>query len=153
VLSTVERVLFLKSADIFREVASEELVAVALAAEERDFFAGDVLIRQGDLADCLYLVVRGEIQVVVRGSAQVAVLGPHSVVGELGLLSGRPRTADCIASSATLTLRVGRDDFWALLEERPQLALGVINMLTRRLEDTTARLAQLQAEQKAVPRG
>jgi CRP-like cAMP-binding protein len=153
VLSTVERVLFLKSADIFREVASEELVAVALAAEERFFFVGDVLVRQGDLADCLYLVVRGEVQVVVRGSAQVAVLGPHSVVGELGLLSGRPRTADCIASTETVTLRVGRDDFWTLLEERPQLALGVINMLTHRLEDTTARLAQLQAEQKTVPHG
>jgi CRP-like cAMP-binding protein len=153
VLSTVERVLFLKAADIFREVASEELVAVALAAEERSFLAGDVLVRHGDLADCLYLVVRGEVQVVVRGSAQVAVLGPHSVVGELGLLSDRPRTADCIASTETLTLRMGRDDFWALLEERPQLALGVINMLTRRLEDTTARLARLQAEQKAVPHG
>ncbi len=152
-LSTVERVLFLKSADIFRQVASEELVAVALAAEERFFLAGDVLVRQGDLADCLYLVVRGEVQVLVRGSAQVAVLGPHSVVGELGLLSGRPRTADCIASTETLTLRVGRDDFWTLLEERPQLALGVINMLTRRLEDTTARLARVQAEQKTVPHG
>jgi putative ABC transport system ATP-binding protein len=145
-------VLFLKSADIFREVASEELVAVALTADERYFFADDVLVRQGDAADCLYVLVRGEVRVVVRESAQVAVLGPYSVVGELGLLSGRPRTADCIATMETLALRVDRDDFWTLLEERPQLALGVINMLTRRLEETTARLAQFQAERPPAPR-
>ncbi|MGI9146588.1 MAG: cyclic nucleotide-binding domain-containing protein [Chloroflexota bacterium] len=144
-LSTVERVLFLRSADIFSAVASEDLVGVSLAAEETTVQAGEVLIRQGDPGDCLYVLVSGEVRVVVRGQGQVAVLGPNSVVGELGLLSGRPRTADCMATVETLALRLARDEFWALMEDRPAVALGVIRVLTRRIEDTTARLAQLQA--------
>jgi len=149
-LSTVERVLFLRSADIFSAIASEDLVAIGMAAEPRVFPAGDALVRQGEMGDCLYMLVFGEVQVVVDGLGQVALLGPNRVVGELGVLSGRPRTADCIATRETLTLRLAGDEFRVLMEERPQLALGVINVLTRRLEERNAQVALLNRTSPAA---
>jgi CRP-like cAMP-binding protein len=99
---------------------------------------------------CLYMLVFGEVQVVVHGVGQVALLGPNRVVGELGVLSGRPRTAECIATVETLTLRLACDEFRVLMEERPQLALGVINVLTRRLEERNAQVALLKLTSPAA---
>ena len=100
-LSTVERVLFLKVADIFSAVASEDLVPVAMIAQEVHFSAGETFIRQGDLDDCLYAIVDGEVAIVVHGVGQVAVRRSRSAVGEMALLSSRPRSADCVALTET----------------------------------------------------
>ena len=140
-LTTIERVLFLKSADIFSAIASEDLVPVATVAEEVSFQAGETFIRQGDHGDCLYVMVDGEASVVVRGAGQVAVRGPRSAMGEMALLSDRPRSADCIAITDITALRIDRDAFWELLTERPPLALGVIKVLVRRLDEATQKLS------------
>jgi CRP/FNR family cyclic AMP-dependent transcriptional regulator len=58
-LSTIERILFLKSADLFSQIASEDLVPVAHVAQEVHFSAGETFIRQGDAGECLYLIVHG----------------------------------------------------------------------------------------------
>lgn len=143
-LSTIERVLLLKGADIFSAISSEDLVPVALVAREIDVAAGDTFIRQGEFGDCLYVLVTGEASVVVRGAGQVAVRGPRSVLGEMAIISGRPRSADCMALTDVTALRVERADFWELLAERPPLALGVITLLATRLDDMDNNLSTLQ---------
>jgi len=142
-LSTIERVLFLKSADIFSAIAGEDLIPVESVAEEVSFQVGETFIRQGEPGDCLYVVVDGEASVEARGVGQVAVHGPRSVLGEMAILSGRPRSADCTAITDIIALRVDRNDFLDLLAERPPLALGVIKVLTQRLEEATQHLSKL----------
>jgi len=142
-LSTIERVLFLKSADIFSAIAGEDLIPVASVAEEVSFQVGETFIRQGEPGDCLYVVVDGEASVEARGVGQIAVHGPRSVLGEMAILSGRPRSADCTAITDIIALRVDRNDFLDLLAERPPLALGVIKVLTQRLEEATQHLSKL----------
>jgi hypothetical protein len=64
----------------------------------RSLKRGDVLMRQGDLADALYVVVTGRFAVTVEGrQPPVAELGPGQPVGEIGFLAGRPRTATVTA--------------------------------------------------------
>jgi len=142
-LSTIERVLFLKGAELFNQIASEDLVPVAMVAQEVHFNAGETLLRQGDPGDCLYILVDGEASVVIHGVGQVAKRGAKSSVGEMGLISRQPRTADCVALTDLTALKIDQDDFWELLAEKPPLALGVIKALSQRLDEAVANLQKL----------
>ncbi|HHH28581.1 MAG TPA: cyclic nucleotide-binding domain-containing protein [Polyangiaceae bacterium] len=131
-ISTVERVLFLKGVDFFTEIPSELLVSVARLAVEERFDTGAVVLREGDEGDCLYLVVEGRVAVVFEGR-EVAHLGPKECIGEMSLLDAEPRSATVVASDPTLCLRVDREPFHDLLAEHPELARGLISVLSRRL--------------------
>ena len=142
-LSTIERILFLKSAELFNQIASEDLAPVALVAQEVHFNAGEALIRQGDPGDCLYVIVDGEASIVIRGVGQVATRHPRSSIGEMGIISRQPRSADCVALTDLTALKIDHDDFWELLAEKPPLALGVIRALSHRLDEAVANLQRL----------
>jgi CRP-like cAMP-binding protein len=155
-LSTIERVLFLKGAELFDQIPGEDLVPVALVAQEVHFSAGETMIRQGEPGDCLYIIVDGEASIVIRGVGQVAVRQARNSLGEMGLLSRQPRSADCVAVTDVTALRIDQDDFWELLAEKPPLALGVIRALSQRLDEAVANLQKLSqsrgvAEVSATP--
>ena len=142
-LSTIERVLFLKGAELFNQIASEDLVPVAMVAQEAHFNAGEMLVRQGDPGDCLYVIVDGEASIVIRGVGEVARRQAKGSVGEMGLISRSPRTADCLALTDITALKIEQDDFWELLAEKPPLALGVIKALSQRLDEAVTNLQKL----------
>jgi CRP/FNR family transcriptional regulator, cyclic AMP receptor protein len=140
-LSTIERILFLQSAEIFGAIAGEDLVPIAMVAQEVRFAPGETFIRRGEVGECLYVIVLGEVAIAVEGD-HVAARGPGSVLGEMAVLTSRPRSANCVAVDEVLALRVDRDDFLELLGEIPALALGIISVLGERLEESTQRLSQ-----------
>ena len=142
-LSTIERVLFLKGAELFDQIAGEDLVPVALVAQEVHFRAGETLLRQGDPGDCLYIIVDGEASINLRGIGPVATRQARSSLGEMGIISRQPRSADCVALTDLTALKIDRDDFWELLAEKPPLALGVIRALSQRLDEAVANLQKL----------
>lgn len=147
-LSTLERVLFLKTAELFNQIASEDLVPVAHVAQEVHFEAGELFIQQDDPGDCLYIIVDGEAAVVIPGVGQVATRRPRSSIGEMGILSRQPRSADCVALTDLTALRIDHDDFWELLAEKPPLALGVIRALSQRLDEAVSNLKKLGHQQE-----
>ena len=142
-LSTIEKVLFLRGVELFNEVHGEDLIPLAHMAREVHFDTAEVFIRQGDLGDCLYILVDGEAQVVIRGVGQVALRKPRSVIGEMAVISRRPRSADCIAMTDITALRIDHDDFWDLLDEQPALSRGVIKVLAHRLDEAVRNLQHL----------
>ncbi len=134
-LTTVEKVLFLKSIDLFRALPAEELAQIAEIAEEQEFVAGDPIFAENEPGDALYLVVEGQVR-VHRSDKQLAVLSVRDVVGEMAVLDGESRSASVtVVNSATL-LKIGRDDFRDILSERPEIAMGVIKVLSHRLRAT-----------------
>jgi CRP-like cAMP-binding protein len=144
VLSIIERVLLLKEADMFKAISTEDLVPVARVAREVLIAAGATWIHEGETGDCLYLIESGEASVVVRGVGQIATRGPRSVIGEMAVISGQPRTADCTAITEITAIRIDQSEFWELLIERPPLALGVITVLAQRLDEAVKNLSILQ---------
>jgi CRP-like cAMP-binding protein len=144
VLSIIERVLLLKEAEMFKAISSEDLVPVARVAREITITAGDTWIHEGDVGDCLYVILSGEAGIMVRGLGQIATRGPRSVIGEMAVISGQPRSADCVAITDITAIRVDDDDFWELLRERPSLARGVITMLAHRLDEAVKNLSTLR---------
>jgi CRP-like cAMP-binding protein len=137
-ITTVEKVLFLKSIDLFRALPGEELAQIAEIAEEQPIAFGDQVFSEGEPGDALYLVVEGTVK-VHQGGKQLAQLGPRDVFGEMAVLDSEPRSATVTAVKDSVLLKIARDDFRDILQERPEIGMGVIKVLSRRLRDASRR--------------
>ena len=134
-ISTVEKVLFLKSIDLFSQIPGEDLSQIAQITDEVQYEEGDEVFHEGDPGDSLYLVIEGRVR-VHRGGAEVAVLGERQVFGEMALLDSEPRSASVLAMTDLTLLKIARDDFTEILAEKAEIAQGIIKVLTRRLRNT-----------------
>jgi hypothetical protein len=131
-ISTAQKVLFLKSIELFAAVPSEDLVEVARIATERYVEASEAVFTQGDRGDALYFIVDGTVK-IVRDDRVIAEMGTQEVFGEMALLDASPRSATALAVTPATLLRIGQDEFAFILRERPEVAAGVLRVLTRRL--------------------
>jgi CRP-like cAMP-binding protein len=136
-IPTLERVLFLKSVDLFSGLSGEELAPVAAIAIEEQREAGEDILREGELADSLYLLVEGRVR-IHRGGQTLAVLHEREAFGEMAILDPAPRSATVTAETDVTLLKLSELEFRELLEEKHQLALGIIQVLTRRLRAADA---------------
>lgn len=138
-LTTVEKVLALKSVDLFERIPGEDLAGISMITEMDSFEAGDLIIEEGHLGDSLYILLDGMVR-VHRGERAIAEIGPGECFGEMSILDSSPRSASVSCTTDSLCLRIGREDFSDIMADRPEIALGVIRVLTRRLRnalDTT----------------
>ncbi len=142
-LSTIERVLFLRQVDLFSEVNSEELSAVAQVCQEVEIAAEEQFITQGDMGDCLYIIVAGEARVTIEGVGDVLYRITQDIIGEMAILSSNPRSAHCIATTDITALKIEQEPFWDLMAEKPALALGVIKVLAQRLDEAAKNLQRI----------
>jgi predicted acylesterase/phospholipase RssA/CRP-like cAMP-binding protein len=126
-------------------VAPDAAADVATELETVTCRGGDWLFRQGDLADGLYLLVRGRLQVWISapesdgaGSRLVAEVGPGETVGEIGLLAGGTRSAGIRAVRDSLLLRMDVAAFDRLAQRRSEVTRQLAGSIATRLRDRTA---------------
>jgi len=132
-IRTSTRVELLREIPLFAHCSKKELTEIARLAEEVEVEEGDVLIREGTPGHDFYVVVEGALDVVKDGRGRVDVVGPEDFVGELALLSRRPRNATVTAATPASLLRIGDADFVALLDRMPLLWLKVAGALADRV--------------------
>ena len=132
-LLTIERVAVLQRVALFGDVPGHTLVAVARLLEEVSFDTGDSIIERGSVEDWLFVVAEGRIRVHL-GERTVLENGPGGVVGEFAVLAPAPRSASVTAIEPSLLLRLRRGPFEELLDDRPEIARGVISTLARMLQ-------------------
>jgi CRP-like cAMP-binding protein len=137
-ISTVEKVLFLKSIDLFSQIPGEDLSQIALITDEVQFDEGDEIFHEGDPGDTLYFIIDGKVR-IATGGEELAQLGERQVFGEMALLDSEPRSASATALSDVTLLKILRDDFHEILAEKAEIAQGIIKVLTRRLRTTNDR--------------
>ncbi len=131
-MTTVEKVYFLKAVELFSAIDGDDLLEIALAAEEVERSAGEDIVREGELDDTLYVIVGGRAG-VYRGRQMVAQLKDREVFGELALLDPAPRSATVTALTDTRLLRIDREVFLELLRGHHEIAAGITRILARRL--------------------
>ena len=114
------RVELLSELDLLAGVDRRTLERLAAAAEEVTMPAGQVVIRQGDEADALWILTDGELAVSATGDGsgprELAPVTAPGYVGELGLLHGIPRTATVRARRPSTLLRIAGPDFLSALQ-------------------------------------
>jgi putative ABC transport system ATP-binding protein len=117
VLSDALRICeFLKGVDTFKSLTPAELTNIAEKVTRRHYEPGEVVIRQGDEGDELFLISEGEVEVDREGH-EVARLGPSEFFGELALISGEPRNATVVATAPLDTYVLGKNEFRAAVEQ------------------------------------
>ncbi len=129
--STLAGVPLLAGAD------AEALEALAADAHPRRVLAGEWLIREGDDAEDLYVVLRGRLRAVAGVDADrrtLRVLGPGAAIGELALLTGSLRSASVQAVRDSTLLQLGRGRFVELMERDPRFAAAVARELAAQLQ-------------------
>jgi len=129
--STLAGVPLLAGAD------AEALEALAADAYPRRVLAGEWLIREGDDAEDLYVVLRGRLRAVAGVDADrrtLRVLGPGAAIGELALLTGSVRSASVQAVRDSTLLQLGRGRFVELMERDPRFAAAVARELAAQLQ-------------------
>jgi 1-acyl-sn-glycerol-3-phosphate acyltransferase len=131
----------LRSIPFFRNLPAAALEAVAEQLQPEHHQRGDVVFRQGDPADTMYLVVSGQVE-VLAGAEQVplAALGPGSVVGELAVLLDEPRSASLRVVADSWLWGLRRSALDVLLGEHPVIGVELSRELGRRLVATNRRL-------------
>jgi CRP-like cAMP-binding protein len=136
-MTTVEKVLFLKGIDLFAALAGEELADIAKIAELVEKDAGETILVEGEHGDALFFILEGRVA-VKKGERLLAELGERDVLGEMALLDPGPRSASAVALGDVTMLSIGRDDFDDIMRERPEVPIGVMKVLVRRLREAIA---------------
>jgi len=105
--------------------------------------AGAILFHEGEPASSVYGLVGGRVRIEVNtptgGRLVLAVKEAGDLVGELGALDGRPRSATAVAMEAVELVQLGVDGFLAALEAQPQHAVALLQRVSRDLRDSVDR--------------
>src|SRR5262249_45278779 len=99
---------------------------LAGAGERRLFASGDRLMKQGDKAESMWVILSGKVDVVrehpdLATPIPLAQLGPGEVVGEMGLLDGDPRSATVTAAEETVAMEVPQNALSLIVTQHPEL--------------------------------
>jgi CRP-like cAMP-binding protein len=114
----------------------------------RDYEDGEVIVRQGDPADCMFVVQSGEVEVFVARSGRETLLrrlGKGEVIGEISLFDREVRSATVRARGRARLLTIDRDTFMSRVHEDPTLAFHIVKTLARRIRDLSEEIARLRA--------
>ena len=131
-LLLIEKVLLLKSLDIFKDTPETILAELAPLMLEAEVEESTVLFKEGEIGDCMYIINRGEVR-IHKGNNTLAILKEKEVFGELSLLDTEARSATATAHTDCFLSRIDQEPFYELLEERPEIAKGFIKILCKRL--------------------
>lgn len=126
----------LDGVEIFHDLDPAERAKLAAELDTLNLRRGEVLVRQGETADALYVVVTGRFAVTLDGRSQmVAEVGPGQPIGEIAFLAGGTRTATVTALRDSVVLRLGRSEFEALSAKSPGIWRTLTVTLARRVAE------------------
>lgn len=135
-------VRFLKNVKLFNELSPESLAKLGACLKTAEFPPGEVIVREGAPGVSMYIIRSGHVEIRKKDPATgidflVAQLSEGAAVGEMSLLTGKPRSATVTTVQPTVVFVLTRADFRNLLTQHPEISLGLARILAERLEDAT----------------
>ncbi|MEM9574913.1 MAG: cyclic nucleotide-binding domain-containing protein [Pseudomonadota bacterium] len=134
------------SAKLFDALKPEQLRLLAFGAERLRFNAGRTIYRDGDRADCGFVIASGQINLFksIDGEDQVIkTVEQGYILGEMALLTETQRLTGAIADTDSEVIRINRALFSRMLSEYPETAAEIHAELSNRLKDFVAEIARL----------
>ena len=100
--------------------------------------AGTTLFEADSFADLLYVLIDGEVT-IVRGDCEIATVGAGGLIGEMAIVENRPHYASAIAKTDCKLVPVSRSRFRFLIEQTPNFAFTVMEIMAERLHQMDKR--------------
>jgi CRP-like cAMP-binding protein len=157
-----ESMALLKETALFKNLAQTEIDKILKIAREVTFAEGDVVMKEGDFGDTLYIIEKGTVEVAkcltMEGMDDDSAVGAnkvftrldasqHAVFGEIALLEDTKRTATIRAVTDCVLLEIRKDDFLQLAENDNQLGYrillnlaGIVSARLRKADEDTIKL-------------
>lgn len=123
---------------LFETFTAEQLRLLAFGAERLTLRAGRELYREGQSADCAYIVVSGNITLfhdTSDGRVTIRAVGPGAILGEMALIAPTNRLTAALAEVETEVIRLSRSIFRRILEEYPDVAVALHTHISRSLSE------------------
>jgi CRP-like cAMP-binding protein len=132
-LTILERVDLLQTADFFRDVRTQSLARVAAVMREVSFEARQKLYNESEAPDALFIVLEGEVSLTRTGSAERRLSRPQAA-GALAVLANRPHMEAATAAQRVRTLRIGQEALFDAMAEDFNITRGILRALARMVD-------------------
>lgn len=136
-LSSVDRLLFVRRVPIFKELRDDFIVRLTSVMHELKFPANHTIFKQGEQGRSLYIVVSGKVKVHI-GENKLAEVEQGKYFGEMAVFDTQPRSASATTLEPCEFLELTQEQLYDAIEETPEIAVNIIrelSRLVRRLND------------------
>lgn len=147
-LTSVERLLFVRAVPIFQELRDDFLVRLASVMDELSFPADHTIFTQGQEGRSLYIVVSGVVRVHI-GDRDLAQLKEGACFGEMSLFDAEPRSASVTTIKSCNCLMLTQLQLYDAIDETPGIAINIIRLLSRRIRELNSRVNAYEAKSSA----
>lgn len=146
------RVAFLQASSLFLDLHADELALLAELCQSVVFDPGQLVFREQDPGDCLYIIEEGEVEILYEtegaaGAAVIATMGRGEFFGEMSMLEKSTRSATVRACTPLKLLMLSTDDFYSFAKIFKNgftvVIINIARILSQRLRQTTGRLKSL----------
>ncbi len=120
-----------------------------MASLGKQYEDGEVIVRQADTGDCMYVIQKGEVEAVAETNGRelrLRKMGPNDFFGEMALFEQEIRTCTIRAIAPTHVLTIDKKNFLKGIHEDPSLAFRMVQTMSHRIRDLTDRLAKYEEE-------
>ncbi|MCX7857021.1 MAG: ATPase, T2SS/T4P/T4SS family [Deltaproteobacteria bacterium] len=135
-----DRISCLKNTELFKELDEESLEKLAKKLKTRVYPPNTAIVREGAPGDSMFIIKAGRVEVRKRDPSlgialTIANLDKGACFGEMALLTGKPRSATCVAVEETEVFVLDKKDFEELLKSHPQISIALNRIVAERIED------------------
>jgi CRP/FNR family transcriptional regulator len=114
----------------------------------RVFQDGEIIVRQGDKGDCLFIIQEGQVQIFIDNQGEEILLrtaGKNELIGEMAIFRREVRSATARAFGQVRVLTLDKSNFLKRITEEPSLAFRIIEALSKRITDLSIEVAKLKS--------
>jgi CRP-like cAMP-binding protein len=143
-LTSVDRLLFVRGVPIFKELRDDFLVRLASVMDELSFPNKYSIFTEGQEGRSLYIVVSGKVRVHI-GDRDLAQLEQGACFGEMSLFDAEPRSASITTTEHCECLMLTQMQLYDAIDETPGIAVNIIRLLSRRIRELNQKINAKQS--------
>ena len=118
-----------------------------MASLGKDYADREVIVRQGEPGNCMYVVQEGQVEAVAESDGRemrLRTMGPNDFFGEMALFGTEKRSCTIRALGKARVLTIDKKSFLGGIQEDPSLAFRIVKVMSQRIRDLTERLADYE---------
>ena len=136
-LSTTDKMLFLRRVSLFVEMSLEQLRVLTLHLEEQHFLPGEVIMYEGEFSQELYILMSGRVRIAKdyggRHERTLVVLTQGDFFGDMAIFENAPRSATIVAEEESELLALSAEKFKQTIYQKPEMVFEIFRELSARL--------------------
>ncbi len=131
--SLIEKAFFLKKVRLFAELDLELLLAIAEKLHEDDYDANEKIFSPGQVANRIYLIAKGTVQILDEKVKPICELGAGEYFGDESLFNDQARSYAAFCKTDALFLTLSRSHLLSIISECPSVAVSLLQAYSQQL--------------------